>query len=115
MAAPGGVVEIRSYRLKPGSGGTFHRLVVEESMPMLERWGVEVVAFGPSLDDDDLYVLIRWYASVGELQRSQDAFYGSAEWREGPREAIVSLIESDISVVIAADSLSAGRSSTGPA
>ena len=82
---------------------------------MLERWGVDVIAFGPSLDDDDLYVLIRAYASVGELQRSQDAFYGSAEWREGPREAIVSLIESDISVVIPADSLPGGRGPTEPA
>ncbi len=82
---------------------------------MLEGWGVDVIAFGPSLDDDDLYVLIRAYKSVGELQRSQDAFYGSAEWREGPREAIVSLIESDISVVIPAESLSTGRSSTAPA
>lgn len=82
---------------------------------MLERWAVDVIAFGPSLDDNDLYVLIRRYASVPELRRSQDAFYGSAEWREGPREAIVSLIESDISVVIPADSLSTGPSSTEPA
>jgi hypothetical protein len=115
MGAQGGVVEIRSYRLKPGSGRVFHRLVVEESMPMLERWGVDVIAFGPSLDDDDLYVLIRGYASIAELQQSQDAFYGSAEWRDGPREAIVSLIESDISVVIPADSLSGGWSPTEPA
>jgi hypothetical protein len=104
MAARRGVVEIRSYRLKPGSGAAFHRLVVKESMPML---GVDVIAFGPSLDDADLYVLIRGYPSVAELQRSQDAFYGSDEWRDGPREAIVSLIESDISVVLPADSLSA--------
>jgi hypothetical protein len=110
-----GVLEVRSYRLEPGSGPAFHRLVVEESIPMLERWGVEVLAFGPSLDDDDLYVLIRWYESVVELQRSQDAFYGSDEWREGPREAIVSLIESDISVVIPADSLPTGLSITAPA
>ena len=82
---------------------------------MLERWGVDVVAFGPSLDDDDLYFLIRGYASVAELRRSQDAFYGSAEWRDGPREAIVSLIESDISVVIPADSLQAWPSPTEPA
>jgi hypothetical protein len=101
------VIEIRSYRLKPGSGQEFHRLVVEESVPMLERWGVDVVAFGPSLDGDELYFLIRRYASVEELRRSQAAFYGSAEWREGPREAIVSLIESDLSVVLPADSLSA--------
>jgi len=108
------VVEIRSYRLEPGSGEAFHRLVMEESIPMLERWGVDVIAVGPSLDDDDLYFLIRGYASLDELRRSQDAFYGSAEWRDGPREAILSLIESHMSVVIPADALRNGRSSTEP-
>ena len=100
-----GVIEIRTYRLKPGSGAAFHRTVVEESLPMLRRWGVEVVGFGPSLDDEDLYYLMRAYPSLAELQRSQNAFYGSDEWRQGPREAIVSRIESDISVVVPADSV----------
>jgi NIPSNAP len=95
-----GILEIRTYRLRPGTGARFHRAVVEKSLPMLERWGVEVVACGPSLDDADLYYLVRAYASLDELRESQDAFYGSDEWRLGPREEIVSLIESDISVVI---------------
>jgi hypothetical protein len=88
---------------------------MEEAIPMLERWGVDVIAVGPSLDDADLFFLIRGYASVDELQRSQDAFYGSDEWRDGPREAILSLIESHMSVVIPADALTDGRSATEPA
>jgi NIPSNAP len=103
------VLEIRTYKLKAGSGPAFHRTVVEESMPMLERWGVEVIAFGPSLDDDDRYYLIRAYPTLAELQRSQEAFYASDEWRQGPREVIVSLIESDISVVVPADSVLTDR------
>jgi len=66
-----GIIEIRTYKLRAGSGAAFHRTVVQESLPMLRRWGV----------------------------------YGSDEWRHGPREAIVSLIESDISVVLPAGSL----------
>jgi hypothetical protein len=96
----GRVLEIRTYRLTAGAGRRFHRAVVEKSLPMLDRWGVEVVAYGPSLDDDDLYYLVRAYASLDELRESQDAFYGSDEWRQGPREEIVSMIESDISVVV---------------
>ena len=110
------MVELRSYRLKPGSGTAFHRLMAEQSLPMLERWGVDVIAFGPSLDDDDdddeLYYLIRGYASAAELQRSQDAFYGSDEWREGPREPVLALIESYLSVVVPAASLQVGLGST---
>ena len=100
------VIEIRTYKLQAGTGADFHRLVVAESLPMLERWGVEVVAFGPSLDDEDAYYLIRAYPSLDELRRSQDAFYGSDEWRSGPREAIVSRIEGSNSVVLAAEALS---------
>jgi NIPSNAP len=100
------VIEIRAYKLKPGSGAAFHRTVVEESLPMLARWGIEVLAFGPSLDDEDSYVLIRAYPSLEERQRSQNAFYGSDEWRNGPRDAIVSRIVSDFSVVLPESALS---------
>ena len=36
---------------------------------MLQRWGVDVVMFGPSLDDEDSYYLIRAYPSLEERQR----------------------------------------------
>jgi hypothetical protein len=107
--AMSGIVEIRTYTLKPGSGPAFHRTFVENALPMLERWGVDVVAFGPSLDDDDAYYLMRAYPSMDERQRSQDAFYGSNEWRNGPREAIVSQIETLISVVVPAELVSHRR------
>jgi len=98
------LVEIRSYNLKPGTRENFHRLVLERSLPMLERWSVDVVAFGPSPHDEISYYLIRAYDSPEHRQSSQDAFYGSAEWRDGPREAIVSLIDSHTSIVLEMDS-----------
>ena len=96
-------VEIPAYNLKPGTRADFHRLVTERSVPMLRRWRVDVVAFGPSLHDSDSYFLIRAYASLEDRQQSQDAFYGSDEWRHGPREAILDLIVSDTSVVVEMD------------
>ena len=90
------LVEIRSYNLKPGSRDEFHRLVCQESLPLMKRWGVDVVAFGPSSHDNISYYLIRAYESLEHRQSSQDAFYGSDEWRKGPREAIVS----DTSIVL---------------
>ncbi|HRF50956.1 MAG TPA: NIPSNAP family protein [Anaerolineales bacterium] len=94
------LVEIRSYILKAGRRDVFHRLVTEESLPLLKRWKVDVVAFGPSQHDDTSYFLIRAYENLAERQTSQDAFYGSQDWRHGPREAIVALIESDTSIVL---------------
>ena len=97
------LVEIRSYNLKSGRREEFHRLVCQESLPLLRRWNVDVVAFGPSPHDDTSYYLIRAYKDLDERQSSQDAFYSSPDWRQGPREAIVSLIESDTSIVIELD------------
>src|SRR3972149_9968862 len=93
-------VEIRSYNLKPGRRAEFHRLVLEKSLPMLKRWKVDVVAFGPSPHDENSYYLIRAYKSLEERQASQDAFYGSDEWRKGPRDEIVGLIENYTTIVI---------------
>jgi hypothetical protein len=96
-------LEIRSYTLKPGMRAELHRVMLEESLPMLQRWGVDVVRFGPSAHDDDSYVLMRAYASLAERQASQDAFYGGDEWRQGPRERVVSKIENYTSVVLELD------------
>jgi hypothetical protein len=93
-------VEVRSYNLKHGHRDEFHRLVVEQSLPLVRKWKVDVVDFGPSPHDEDSYYLIRAYASLAERASSHEGFYASPEWREGPREAVIALIESDTSIVL---------------
>lgn len=97
------LLEIRSYKLKPGTLDEFHRLVTEQSVPMLLRWGVDLVAYGPSPQDPDSYFLMRAYADDAQRQASQDAFYGSDEWRLGPRQAILDCIESDATISLELD------------
>lgn len=94
------LVEIRSYRLKVGTGATFHSLVSEQSVPLLRTARMDVVAFGQSIHDPDDYFLIRAYDSLEHLQASQESFYASAAWRLGPREAIIALIEGDANVTL---------------
>jgi len=94
------VVEIRSYNLKAGTRERFHRRFVDESLPMLRRRNVDVVAYGASLDEADSYFLIRGFASLAERRSSEDAFYGSEEWRKGPRDAVIADIESYTTVVL---------------
>jgi ketosteroid isomerase-like protein len=97
------VVELRSYNLKPGTRERFHHRFLSEALPMLKRFQVDVVAYGPSLHDSDSYYLMRSFASVEERERSEDAFYGSEEWRQGPREAILADIASYTTVVVGLD------------
>ncbi|MGH8775090.1 MAG: NIPSNAP family protein [Jiangellaceae bacterium] len=98
------VLEIRTYQLKPGAGTEFDRLFREEVRPLLDRFGTDVVWHGSSLDDPDSYALIRAFPSAEARDRDEDEFYGSDEWRHGPRERVLALIESYHTVVMAAGS-----------
>jgi hypothetical protein len=97
------ILEIRSYKLKPDTGDEFHRLFLEQALPMLKRWNVDVVDYGPSLHDPDSYYLMRHYDSLAHREESENAFYGSDEWRQGPREAILALIEHYTEIVLELD------------
>jgi hypothetical protein len=100
-ASPGTrLVELRAYNLKAGGRDEFHRLAAQSAVPMLRRAGIDVVAFGPSSHDATSYFLIRSFASLEDRQAREDAFYGSAEWRDGPRDAVLALIESYTTVVL---------------
>jgi hypothetical protein len=94
------VIEIRSYRLVPSSRDRFHQLVSQQSLPLMLDWGIDVLDFGLSLNDADGYYLIRAFHDLNHLEATQAAFYASPAWRNGPREAIVSLIASDSNVVM---------------
>lgn len=87
------LVEIRAYRLKPGTRADFHAAMVERALPMVRAYGMDVVAHGPVAGDEDGYFLARSFSDLAQRTAQEDGFYGSAAWREGPREALVSRIE----------------------
>ena len=97
------VVEIRSYNLKPGTRDRFQQTFLTEALPMLKRWKVDVVSYGPSRHDRDSWFLMRAFDSVEQRQKDEDAFYGSDEWKQGPRERILADIVSYTTVVIPVD------------
>lgn len=89
------ILEIRTYRLHAGTREEFLRAMTEEAIPLLAKAGIDVVAAGPSLyaeDGDEEAFLMRAFDSLEQLQQQEDAFYSSAAWLEGPREAIVAPI-----------------------
>jgi hypothetical protein len=88
------LVELRTYRLKPGSGAAFHDAIVNRGLPLVRTAGMDVVAFGFSAEDPNGYFLIRAFASLEDRRAIEDAFYSSAVWKAGPRQSIVEHIDS---------------------
>ena len=88
------ITEIRVYKLKAGRGSEFFNVFTEQSLPILKRWNVKIAAYGLSLIDKDSFHLIRNYDSIDQRKESQDAFYSSDEWINGPEKQIMDCIES---------------------
>jgi len=108
------LVEIRAYRLKPGTRDDFHAAMTERALPLVRAYGMDVVAHGPAPHDDNGYFLARAFANLDELTAQEDEFYGSATWREGPREALISRIDTYVDTLLwlspaAIDDLRAGN------
>lgn len=78
----------------------------EVSVPLHQRHGIDVVSCGNSLHDPDCYYLIRAFDSPESMATVLDAFYASADWRNGPREDIIRSIETSIKIVISLPSQS---------
>jgi hypothetical protein len=97
------LVEFRSLNLKTGTREQFHRLFIERSFPLHKRWNIDVVAHGPSLHDETSYYVIRRFDSLAHRQQIEDDFYASDDWRSGPREAMLALVENYVDVVLELD------------
>lgn len=94
------IVEILLYTLKSRTGPEFHKIMNEVSVPLHRNNNIDVVSFGNSLHDPDGYYLVRAYDSLDHLNSSQQVFYESDAWRNGPRTNIVERISTSLKSVL---------------
>jgi NIPSNAP len=97
------IIEIRTLNLKPGTHEKFHLLYIEKALPLLKHWNFDVVAHGPSLHDENTYYVIRRYDSLAQREQMEETYYASDDWRKGPREAMLALIENFVDIVLELD------------
>jgi hypothetical protein len=93
------LVEIRTYKLKPGAAERFVA-AFREALPLVRGSGMDVVAFGRSDHEHESFYLIRAYDDRAQLEAQQDAFYSSDAWRQGPREPLVACIDDYLNTLV---------------
>ena len=97
------VIEILTLDIKPARRDEFHKRYVTKSVPLLKKWNFNLVAYGPSLHDAKSYYVIRAFKSLEDRQLCEDAFYGSDDWKQGSRDAILELVDHFAYAVISAE------------
>ncbi|MGK9175098.1 NIPSNAP family protein [Yokenella regensburgei] len=93
-------VELMQYVLQPGTRQEFHEIMSGISAPLHREAGLDIVAFGCSLHDEDSYYLFRAFDNIEHMKVSQEAFYGSEAWQKGPRTAIIDRIKVSVKSVM---------------
>ena len=88
------IVEVRSYRIKPGRREEFIKLFESRAIPALRKYGMQVV--GPMLDveNPNKFVFLRSFPSLEERDRMKDAFYGSELWKKELEPLAMPLLDS---------------------
>jgi len=64
------ITEIVLYRLRPNKSEEFNKLFMEQSLPMLKHWKINVIDYGFSMETENSFYLNRNYISLRERQQS---------------------------------------------
>lgn len=74
------VIEVRTYRAKPGRRGQLLGLLRASAFPLQRELGIKVLGPFPSLDDDVTFVWLRAFPSLESRDPLKEAFYGGPAW-----------------------------------
>lgn len=88
------IVEVRSYRIKPGRRDEFIRFFETRAVPALRAHGMKVV--GPLLDveNPNKFVWLRGFPSLEDRDRMKDAFYGGELWKNELEAVAMPMLDS---------------------
>ncbi len=88
------IVEVRSYRIKPGRRAEFIQFFETRSIPALRSHGMQIL--GPLLDleNPNKFVFLRSFPSLEERDRMKEAFYEGELWKKELEAIAMPMIDS---------------------
>lgn len=89
---PDRLLEIRLFTLHPGVQAEFDRVSRDGTIPLMRRCDIEVLAFGPCLNDENGYYLVRGFDDEDDRVRRSQAVYATAEWAKDYETAVGEMI-----------------------
>ena len=88
------IVEVRSYRIKPGKRDEFIKLFESRAIPAQRKYAIQVV--GPMLDveNPNKFVFLRGFPSLEERDRMKEEFYEGELWKNELEGIAMPMIDS---------------------
>jgi hypothetical protein len=88
------IVEVRSYRVKPGRRAEFIQFFETRAVPAQRSLGMKI--YGPLLDleNPNKFVFLRSFPSLEERDRMKSAFYDGDLWKNELEAIAMPMIDS---------------------
>jgi heme-degrading monooxygenase HmoA len=88
------IVEVRSYRIKPGHREEFVKFFETRAVPAQRALGIKTL--GPLLDleNPNKFVFLRSFPSLNERDRMKNAFYEGELWKNELESIAMPMLES---------------------
>jgi NIPSNAP len=100
------IVEMRTYRIKPGMRGEFLEIFRTRSLPEHQKIGMKIRGPFLSVEDPDVFFFMRGFPDLESRQPMKDRFYEGELWKRELETRLMPMIEKyDVVVVETEDDL----------
>jgi len=88
------IVEVRSYRIKPGKRAEFIDLFEKRAIPAQRLYGMKIM--GPLLDveNPNKFVFLRSFPSLEAREQMKNDFYGGELWKNEVEAIAMPMLDS---------------------
>ena len=88
------IVEVRTYKIKPGKRDDFIRFFETRAIPALTSHGMKVMGPFLDLESPDTFVFLRGFPSLEAREEMKNAFYEGPLWKNELESIAMPMIES---------------------
>jgi hypothetical protein len=100
------IVEMRTYKIKPGLRSQFLEIFRTRSMPAHAEIGMKILGPFLSVEDPDTFFFMRGFPDLASREPMKAKFYDGELWKRELEPVVMPMIERyDVVVVDAPDSL----------
>jgi hypothetical protein len=100
------IIEMRTYKTKPGRRGEFLEIFKARSLPAHQRIGMKILGPYPSVEDPDALFFMRGFPDLASREPMKALFYEGELWKTELEALLLPLIEKyEVAVVEAKDGL----------
>ena len=97
------IIEMRTYKTKPGQREAFLALFRAKSMPAHREIGMKIIGPFPSLEDADTFFFMRGFPDLASREPMRDRFYQGDLWKRELEHRLLPMLEKYDVVLVEAD------------